>query len=110
MAGAELDSGGKYVAGPVFLVKPGESLPRGAITVSSCLGVVAPDTWAIDWVKRPDAERTEAAARADIPPDRLPEVISWTTERFERGFAWSHAFLDLGLAQEFRRRFLPETF
>jgi hypothetical protein len=37
-------------------------------------------------------------------------VIAWTTERFERGFAWSHAFLDRAAAQEFRDLFLPEDF
>ena len=99
-----------YVAGPLFLVRPTDQLPTGALTVSHCLAVVAPDSWAIHWSGASEAERAEAAARCGIPPELVPEVIAWTTERFERGFAWSHVFLDRGTAREFRERFLPDDF
>jgi hypothetical protein len=101
---------GDYVGGPLFLVKPGDRLPPGELTVSHCLAAVAPDTWAIEWVAMSDPDRTAAAARCGIAEDQLPAVVPWATERFANGFAWPHAFLDIGAAQEFRHRFLPAAF
>lgn len=101
---------GAYVAGPLFLVRPGGDLRSGELTVSHCLAAIAPDTWAIEWVQMSEADRTTAAEACGIAQDQLPAVVAWATERFEHGFAWPHAFLDLAAAQEFRRRFLPEGF
>ncbi len=101
---------GHYLAGPLFLVKPGGEVRSGELTVSHCLAAVAPDTWAIEWVTMGDTDRAAAAAASGISQDHLPDVIAWATERFDRGFAWPHAFVDLATAQEFRRRFLPDGF
>jgi hypothetical protein len=100
----------KYVAGPLFLVRASDPLPAPAITISHCLATVAPDTWAIEWVSATDEERAESAALCGISTAQIPEVIAWTTDRFEHGFAWSHAFLDRATAEEFRGRFLPKDF
>jgi hypothetical protein len=99
-----------YVLGPLVLVKPSVELPPGALTVSHCLGVVAPDAWAIEWVAMDGAERCADAARCGISEERLPDVIAWVCEQFDRTFAWPHVFLNLAAAQECRRRFLPEAF
>jgi hypothetical protein len=100
----------EYVAGPLFLVKPSDRLPDGAITVSHCLAVVAPDTWAIEWASATAEERAESAARCGISNNLIAEAIAWTTDHFERGFAWSHVFLESAVALEFRDRFLPLGF
>ncbi|MGE0454320.1 MAG: hypothetical protein AB7O37_16570 [Vicinamibacteria bacterium] len=99
-----------YVAGPLFLVRAGADLRSGFLTVSHCLATVAPDTWAIEWVRTPETERLEEAMRCGIPAERLPSAVAWVTQRFDRQFAWSHVFLDREAAREFRRLFLPEDF
>lgn len=100
-----------FVAGPFFLVKPGEQIPPGGLTVSSCLAGVAPDTWALDWVLMDEPDRIAAAARCGIAEDQLPGVVAWATEHFDRaGFAWPNVLLNIETAREFRRRFLPQSF
>jgi hypothetical protein len=99
-----------YLAGPLFLVSSSNALPSSALTVSACLAVIAPDTWAIEWVSTSEADRIEAAARCGIPESRLSEVIDWATDKFDHGFAWPNAFLDIATAQEFRRQFLGQGF
>jgi hypothetical protein len=100
----------KYIAGPFFLAKPSDRLPEGAITVSHCLAEIAPDTWAIEWVSATDEERAESAARCGISNTLITEAIAWTTDHFERGFAWSHVFLERAVALEFSERFLSKDF
>jgi hypothetical protein len=101
---------GTYVVGPVFVVKTGDQLPPGALTVSHCLAAVAPDTWALEWVDTAPAERNALAAECGISPEDLPEVVAWATDRLGRTFGWPHVFLELDAALEFRRRFLPDGF
>jgi hypothetical protein len=71
---------------------------------------VAPDSWAIEWVTMDSAARAELAARCGIDREQLPDVVTWATERFGHGFAWSHVFLEAATAREFARRFLPDGF
>jgi hypothetical protein len=100
----------KYIAGPLFLAKPTDHLPPGALSVSECVSVIAPSSWAIDWVQVDAIERSSEAAACGIPESRLPEVISWVTDHFGHGFAWPRSFLNMELAHEFHSRFLPSGF
>jgi hypothetical protein len=56
------------------------------------------------------ADRAADAGRSGVGLEQLAEVVGWVTARLERGFAWSHAFLDLPTVREFTRHFLPEAF
>ncbi len=78
--------------------------PRSA---SGCLAPIAPDTWAVDWASRDEAERTASATRFGIPPERLAELIDWVTRRFDADFLWPNVFLSLEGAREFRATFVP---
>ena len=98
------------VAGAYLLVKPRPPLAPGVLTASACLADIAPNCWAIEWVKVQEGEREESAARLGIRAEDLPAVIQWATDHFARGsFGWPNVFLDLEAAWGFRRRFLsPE--
>jgi hypothetical protein len=103
-------SGGYLVTRPV--VREGtfwdaSLVPTTFWTASDCLSEVAPDTWAIEWVRMDEAERLTEAERFGIPRDRVPEAISWVTSRFDQDFGWPNVFLTLEAAREFCSRFVP---
>jgi hypothetical protein len=98
------------IAGPFLLTRDSGKLPPGLITVSPCLANVAPDCWAIEWSKTPEAERLACAAEFGIDARDLPNAIRWATDHFDAGgFLWPNMFLDAATAREFRRRFVRVT-
>jgi hypothetical protein len=96
-----------FVAGAYMLLKPGPAIPTGGLTASSCLAEMAPDSWAIDWVKVEPGERVRHAATLGIPPEALALVVDWATEEFDRRFKWPNVFTEPEAAREFRQRFIP---
>jgi hypothetical protein len=80
---------GQTLAGGYFLVKPAATLAPGLLTASSCLVHMAPDCWAIEWVRTTEGEREDSAARLGIRADDIPAVIRWATDSLDKGdFAW----------------------
>jgi hypothetical protein len=97
----------RYVAGGYLLAKPGRTLPAGVLTASACLADMAPDSWAIEWVKAREGEREDHAERLGIQREDLPAVARWATDRFAEGrLLWPNIFPSADLACEFRRRFV----
>jgi hypothetical protein len=96
-----------YIAAGYTLVKPGPPIPAGGLTASACLAAVAPDSWAIDWVKMEPGERARHATGLGIAPEAVPEVVTWVTAEFGRRLKWPNVFTELEAAREFRRRFIP---
>ncbi|HYI00341.1 hypothetical protein [Hyalangium sp.] len=103
-------SGGYLVARPVAregTFWDASLVPATLWTASDCLASVAPDTWALEWVHMEEAERLTEAEDFDLPRDRVPELISWATSRFDQDFGWPNVFLTLAAAREFCARFVP---
>ena len=69
------------------------------VTLSSCLTRVAPDLWTVDWENYSQQEREEEAAKFEIPPSAITELVEWTSPRM--GFPFG--FSSLEDAQGFRR-------
>ncbi|MDC0711991.1 hypothetical protein POL68_26220 [Stigmatella sp. ncwal1] len=103
-------SAGYLVARPVdrTAFMDASLLPPVIRTASGCLAQIAPDTWALAWVRCDEAERCEAASRFGIPPGRLAELMDWVTQRFDEDFLWPNLFQTLEGAREFCATFVPE--
>jgi hypothetical protein len=105
----------RLVSGGYLVARPAERapcmdtslVPPRIRTASGCLARIAPDTWAIDWAGRDEAERVSAATRFGIPPDQLTGLIEWVTRRFDKDFLWPNVFLTLEGAREFCATFVP---
>jgi hypothetical protein len=82
-------------------------IPATFWTASDCLALVAPGTWALEWVQMEEAQRLTEAEEFGLPRERVPEIISWATARFDQDFGWPNVFLTLEAAREFCTRFLP---
>src|ERR1700722_15752790 len=92
----ELD---EYVCGGYFIVKPASNsgpvefceickanLPPGEIiTLTTCLTVTLPHTWAYEWVDQADDKRKRAGQIWGLQDSELDEFIKWTTERQRAG-------------------------
>jgi hypothetical protein len=82
-------------------------VPATFWTASDCLARVAPSSWAISWVQMDEPERLAEAERFGIPRDRVANVITWASSRFDQDFGWPNVFLTLEAAREFCSRFVP---
>jgi hypothetical protein len=103
-------SGGYLVARPVAregTFWDASLVPPTFWTASDCLAHVAPGTWAIEWVQMDEAERLTEAGSFGLPRDRVPDILSWVTSRFDQDFGWPNVFLALEAAREFCERFVP---
>jgi hypothetical protein len=94
------------VAGAYLLVKPDAELGAGHLTASGCLAEMAPDCWAIEWVKTEPGGCEKHATRVGIRSGDLSAVIRWATDHFGGRFRWPNVFTDLEGAREFRARFV----
>ena len=82
-------------------------VPATFWTASDCLANVAPGSWALEWVQMDEAQRLTEAEEFGLPRERVPEIISWVTARFDQDFGWPNVFLTLEAAREFCTRFVP---
>ncbi len=108
----------EFVSGGYFLTKlvsrPAYNstslLPPRILSVSRCIAETVPGAWAIEWASFSDEEREEEAARWQIGPGILPQVLEWTTRRLEEGeMGWPDVFLSASIARQFVEQFLPVT-
>ncbi|MFY0570970.1 hypothetical protein ACN28E_45050 [Archangium lansingense] len=105
----------RLVSGGYLVARPAERapfmdaslVPSRLQSASGCIAPIAPDTWAIDWASCDSAERSAAATRFGVPPERLAELIAWATRRFDVDFLWPNVFLTLEAAREFCATFVP---
>ncbi len=92
--------GADLIAGGYLLAKPGSAIPAGALTASSCLADMAPDMWAIEWVKATDSERLEQAQRLGLDAASVPDLVEWATSEFDSGLLWPNVFTGVEKARE----------
>lgn len=71
-----------------------ELLPDRILSACDCICTFFPDTWAMDWSSSPE-ERRKGAATFQIPEERMPDVVSWANESFERAFGWPRVLYSL---------------
>jgi hypothetical protein len=111
---------GRYVCGGYFIVKPASNsspvefceickanLPPGdIITLSTCLTVTLPHTWAYEWVDQADDKRKRAGQIWGLQDSDLDEFIKWTTERQGAGeIGYPNILTTLDTARELLRKF-----
>lgn len=94
------------VAAGYVLAQAGTHIGPEGLTLSACLAEMAPGAWALEWVGAPD-EREAHATALGITPERLPDLLAWTTNAFGTDFLWPHFFPSLTVARDFHRLFLP---
>lgn len=111
---------GEYVCGGYYIVKTASNsgpvefceickakLPPGEIvTVSTCLTVTLPHTWAYEWIDMTDDERKQSGQIWGLRHSDLEQFIKWTTERQRAGeIGWPNQLRTLDTARELLRRF-----
>jgi hypothetical protein len=115
--GDELD---RYVCGGYFIVKPASNsgpvefcgickanLPPGEIiTLSTCLTVTLPHTWAYEWVDQDDDYRKRSGQIWGLKGSDLDEFVKWTTERQTAGeIGYPNILPTIDIARELLRKF-----
>lgn len=95
----------QFYCGGYFLAKrvhsldkevPFDEMPSSFISLSRCLTVILPDTWAIDWVVFDEKERKRKAREFGLSPYAMIKMIETVTRLFESdSIGWPGLFNDL---------------
>jgi hypothetical protein len=94
------------------LVAPPDGLSKGLLpslllTLTSCLTDLFPDSWALEWVRCSDDDRTATAARFGVPASEVQALVRTVTELYDtENLGWPNVWYNLEAA----RRLIRETF
>lgn len=106
----------RYGSGGYLLAKAQERwdylspdlIPDTLVSASRCIVWHVPDAWALEWASYEEEERRAEALGFGIVPEALPEVMEWTTARFDEGdIRWPGVFRTVPAATQFADSFLP---
>ena len=103
-----------YYLGGYFLVegihRPAYSatfLPSTIWSISTCVSLIYPDTWALPWTSYPDDKRLAIQTRLGLTDAEFKEMQAWVDTAFnEDRFSWPNVWLNLDDAREYYTRYL----
>jgi hypothetical protein len=84
-------------------------IPDRVVTVSSCIGEFAPDTWCIEWSNDSEAERVATAKHFGLGEQQMYCLISEMTEAFDIEFGWPNVIWNIEFARSIAKSFLADT-
>lgn len=83
-------------------------IPDRIVSASGCIAkFFLPDTWCIDWTNDSETERGNGAQYFGLDAEAANELTQWATAEFDSSVRWPNVILDLEVARELVRRFVP---